>query len=152
MARGIKSRAVAVARWQRGLAGAQEAFNAGVDALTDNPMTAAAAREREYVEGVQRAVADGRWRAGLEGFEFSEWKRRMKDKGWKRMRDSAQQGEERYSRFYGWLEGVLDGLQREILDNMPRGDIEDNLRRAEAFARALHGYKGEGRRAARGRR
>lgn len=121
-------------KWQRNLAQATESMRAGVQAVTVSPTAKAAQRIDAMVAGIQRAAADGRIKAGLERVSLSDWQASMLDKGIARVATGAAQAEPKFanfmSQFLPWLEA---GQQK--LEAMPRGDLEQNIARAEAMMR-----------------
>ncbi len=115
-------------KWQRNLAASGESARAGVAAVSRNPAEAAAAREDAYVNGVQRAVSNGKWRRGLQRVTLADWQRAMTEKGIPRMGQGAQSALPKVENFLSaWLPH-MDALKQKLA-NMPRGDIEANKAR-----------------------
>lgn len=115
-------------KWQRNLSASAESARTGVASVTRNPAEAAAAREDAYVQGVQRAAINGKWRRGLQRVTLSDWQRSMTEKGIPRMASGAAAAVGKMETFMSaWLPH-MEGLKSKLA-NMPRGDLEANKAR-----------------------
>lgn len=115
-------------KWQRNMAGSTDSVRQGVAAVTRNPAELAAAREDAYVQGVQRAVANGKWRRGLQNTSLADWQRAMTEKGIARMGAGATAAVPKVEKFMGQWLPHMDALKQKLA-SMPRGDIEQNKAR-----------------------
>lgn len=120
--------------WQRGLANSTEKMKQGIQAVSVAPTAKAAARVDAMVAGVQRAAAEGKIQAGLMRVSLQDWQQAMLQKGVTRVASGAQAA---VGKFEGFMAQFLPHLEAGMraLDNMPRGDLEQNLARANALAR-----------------
>lgn len=121
-------------KWSNNLSSATQAIAAGVDAVTVAPTMKAAARADAYVQGVQRAVADGAYVRGLQRVTLSDWQRAMKEKGIGRIGSGATAAKPKMAAFLTkFLPHIKAGLAQ--LENIPRGDINANITRMIAMVR-----------------
>lgn len=120
--------------WKNGMAASGEKLRAGVNAVTESPMAKAAARSDAMLQGVQRAVASGKWQAGLQRVSLEQWKKDMLEKGAARVATGAAAATSKVQAFFQeFLPHVQAGLNS--LEAMPRGGIEENIARAAAMMR-----------------
>ncbi len=128
------------AKWARNLTGATEAMRDGVQAVTISPTEKAAAQAQAYADGVARAVADGRWQAGLRRVSLDSWKQSMLNKGVPRIATGASNAQPKFEAFMNDFMPYVRSGQNAIA-SMPRGDFAVNMQRAYAMAEWLHRYK-----------
>lgn len=127
-------------KWQRNLAGSVESIRDGVNAVTVSPTEKAAAAFQSYLDGVQRAVADGSYQAGLRRVSLDQWKRAMIDKGTTRIATGAAAAVGKVETFLNeFMPYVRSG--QNMIANMPRGSFEQNMQRAIAMMEYLHKFK-----------
>lgn len=120
--------------WRSGMANSGEKLKAGVQAVTEAPTAKAARRIDAMVAGIQRAAADGSIQRGLERVTLEDWKQAMLQKGAGRVAAGAAAAEGTVADFAGeFLPHLQAGMNK--LQNMPRGDLETNLARANEMAR-----------------
>ena len=122
-------------KWQRNLAGATESIRQGVQGTSVSPTERAAARTDAYVAGVQRAVADGKYQAGLRRVTLADWQRAMIDKGLPRVASGAAAAQGKVQEFMAEFLPFVEAGVSQINRDMPRGDLEQNIQRAAAIAR-----------------
>lgn len=115
-------------KWQRNMASSSDSVKSGVQAVTRNPAEAAAANEAGYLSGVQRSVANGKWKRGLSKVTLGSWQDAMITKGITRMAAGAQAAVPKVENFMAQWLPHMDALKQK-LQNMPRGDIEQNKQR-----------------------
>lgn len=114
--------------WASKMAQSADKYRAGVQAVTTNPMEAAAAAKDRMLAGIQAAVADGRYEAGLRKWTTAAWKQRTATKGGERLASGAREAKEDFARFLtAWLP-VAENIKAEVA-SMPKGTIEDSLAR-----------------------
>lgn len=65
-------------------------YTAGVNAVQVNPAQAAMDAQDQYLAGVQQAVNDGRYKAGLQNVTLQGWKAAATGKGAQRLAQGAQ--------------------------------------------------------------
>lgn len=120
---------VAAANWKSGMAGAGQKMQAGVDAVQEAPSQAAIRAIPRYLEGVNRAVSDGKLERGLNRVSLQDWKTAMKTKGIQRIASGAAAAEGKMASFLAeFLPYQEQGVQ--ALKSMPRGDLQQNIQRA----------------------
>lgn len=126
--------AQAAVSWATGMANSSQKLTAGVQAVTVSPTSQAAQAVDRMVAGIQRAAAEGRIQAGLNAVSLQDWQQAMITKGIPRIASQAQLAKTKVQNF---MQQFLPYLQQGVqnLSSMPRGDLEQNLQRANAMAR-----------------
>jgi hypothetical protein len=127
-------------KWASNTAASTQAVEDGIQRLRESPTAAAARRKDAYVEGVRKAVAEGKWERGLQAVSLDQWQTAMRDKGIPRIGAGAQAAEGDFASFMGEFLPHLDQLDG-VLRNMPRGTLEQNIARATAAIRHNAGFK-----------
>lgn len=120
--------------WRNGMANATDKMKAGVNAVTEAPTAKAARNADRMVQGIQRAVADGKWQAGLNRVTLQDWKDDMLNKGIGRVAGGAAAATSKVQDFWQEFGPHLEAGVRQ-LESMPRGDLETNIQRAAAMMR-----------------
>lgn len=118
----------AAEKWSRNLGASTQTITEGVQAVTVSPTQRAAERVDAYVSGVQRAVADGKYAAGLRRVSLEQWRQSMVQKGVPRIASGANQAVSKMSEFLAELFPHIEACQR-TLSQMPRGDLQQNIQR-----------------------
>lgn len=118
-------------KWSRNLAGSTDSIRAGVQAVTESPTEKAARRQDAYIDGVQRAVQDGKWQRGLRRVSNEQWKEATLTKGLPRIAAGAAAAQGKMESFMAEWMPHEEALQRK-LESMPRGTLEQNKARALA--------------------
>ena len=121
-------------KWARNLGQATESIKSGVMAVQVSPGEKAARNVDGYLAGVNRAVADGKYQAGLRSFTVDEWRTATLTKGLPRIASGAAAAVGKVEQFLTEFMPHLESGQR-MLESMPRGDLEQNLARMTAMAR-----------------
>lgn len=111
------------AKWKNRTVSAVPQMKAGVQAVTSSPMEKAAARADEYLAGVQRAVTEGTYQAGLRSVSLQEWKDATAGKGADRVAAGAAAAEQKMADFMGQLLPVTDRV-KQATAAMPAGKGE----------------------------
>ncbi len=132
-------------KWATNLANASNDIKAGVLSVTQSPTEKAANRADAYVAGVQRAVADGTWQAGLRRVSLQQWQEAMIKKGIPVIAERARMAVPKMSRFLQLWMTYQQGIQQELL-SMPRGTLEQNIQRANHVIRRNAEFKTSGQR------
>lgn len=125
----MKNAGEAARKWARNLSSSQDSIKQGVMNVTVNPAERAAARQDAYVQGVQRAVNDGKWQRGLRRVTLQSWQDAMITKGLPRISSGASAATAKVQSF---LEKWLPHQEalKQKLSSMPRGDLQTNIARA----------------------
>lgn len=63
-----------VSNWQKGMAGAGQAYSQGTSAVQQSPMAAAAAQAQKAQINYNAAISSGQWAAKLNATPISYWK------------------------------------------------------------------------------
>jgi len=121
-------------RWAARLAASTEKIRQGVQAVTEAPTHKAAARSEAYAQGVQRAVSDGSYERGLLRVSLEDWKSKTLEVGIGRIAQGAAAAKGDFASFMGEFMPHVEAGQRQ-LDQLPRGDLEQNIARANAMIR-----------------
>lgn len=130
--------------WKNGMANSTEKLRAGIQAVTEAPTQKAARRSDAYLAGVQRAVADGRWQAGLNRVTLEQWKDQMLNKGVPRVAAGAAAAQTKVADFFTqFIPHLQSGLAK--LASMPRGDLDTNIARATEMMRHNAQFRMSGR-------
>lgn len=133
MARTLNAATIAD-QWANGMANCGDKIRAGVNAVNESPTEKAAQASDRYVSGVQRAASNGKFQAGLRKVTLEDWRKATLDKGINRIPQGAAQAKPKFKSFMAEFIPHLEQGMRE-LDNMPRGDVEQNIARAAAMMR-----------------
>lgn len=122
------------ARWQAKLAGATEAYKAGVQGVTVNPAQQAIAAKDLMVANFNNAMNNGKFEAGLANVTLASWKAAAMDKGAANLAAGARVGAAKVEA----AERVIGPQRDAIVASLPpRGTLDQNLERAVAMARAM---------------
>lgn len=120
------------AKWANNLSNATQSIREGVENVSESPMAKAAARSDAYLQGIQRAVADGKYQDGLRRVSLEDWRRSLLEKGLPRIATGARASEGKFADFMGEFLPHVEAGQR-ALESMPRGDLSQNIQRAVAM-------------------
>lgn len=109
---------------------ARAAYEAGINAVTENPMAKAAEADDKYLRKVEESVRSGKRRASLLNVPMERWKQNAITKGSPRLASGAQAAESKARDFMStFLPYVYEGAAR--VRSMP------NLTEEDAKARML---------------
>jgi hypothetical protein len=125
----MKTAAQSAEKWARNLSGSTESIKQGVMGVTVSPTEKAAAQAGAYQAGVMRAVADGKFAAGLRRVSLDDWKQATLRKGLNRIAAGATEAKPKMQEFMDEFLPHVQAGQR-LLESMPRGDINSNIQRA----------------------
>lgn len=126
--------------WSRGMLAAGSKIKDGVSRVTESPMAKAAQKAEAYVAGVQQAVQDGRWQAGLLSVSLEDWKQSMLQKGVANMQTGVKAGE---SKVRDFMQQFLPFAERvaQTVRAMPSDTLEQRLARMVENARQLSQFR-----------
>lgn len=127
-------------KWSRNLGAATTAIQQGVNNVTTSPTEKAARNVEAYAAGVQRAVADGKYVAGLRRVSLEEWKRSMLEKGIQRIASGASAAKPKMESFMTTFLPHIEAGKR-ALESMPRGSFEQNMARSMFMAEHNRKYR-----------
>jgi hypothetical protein len=138
-----KSPATVAQKWSTNLAASVPSIQSGVNAVTTAPTQLAAANPNGYLMGVQNAVQSGKWQQSLQAVSLTDWKNAMLNKGVQRVQTGATQAVPKFQAAMTKLLPFIYSTRDQINSTMPRGGLQQNLARANAFASAMAGYKSQ---------
>ena len=137
MAKGMSAQQIA-AKWSTNLSGATTTITTGVNAVTVPPGQAAAAQKSAYVNGVN--AAQNTWAANVAAVPLASWQSDMINKGVPRISTGAQAAQPKMA---NTMNALLPAIA-QIKSTLPaRGNLQQNLARANQFATALSQQKGK---------
>jgi hypothetical protein len=110
----------------------------GIRAVTVAPGQRAAARKAEYVEGV--AAAADKWAQRVASVTLQDWQQAMLAKGVGRVAAGVQAAQGKFAAFMSQLLPYAERVSA-LVSQMPKGTLEDSVRRAEAAIRAMSEFR-----------
>lgn len=138
MARKNRNLQTIVQRWVQNGTASQSKYKDSINSLTDNPLDKAADASSSYLAGVARAEQMGTRAMGLRAYGFDNWKRKTSEVGSIRLGQGMQASQDRYSKSMATLLPFIDNLVESL---PPRGDLNQNVARADRFMRGMADYK-----------
>lgn len=141
MARQARKTAAQVAqKWSQNLSASTQSITNGVNSVQTSPTQLAAVQVNAYLQGVQHAVTSGKWQRGLQAVSLQDWKNSMLQKGVPHIQTGAVQGQGKVQQVMGPLLDFVYNTRDSINQSNPRGSLQQNLARANAFATAMSNY------------
>jgi len=135
----VKNAQQAAANWTGSAGRAASAFVQGVQSTTKDQAGLAVAAQARLVTGFMDAVNSGRWAAGIQRGGTAYWKQQTEAKA-----SNYNTGFSAGSANFTAAITKIINAENAIVGSLPaRGDINQNLQRANAFALALHQLKGQ---------
>ena len=107
------------ANWLAKMGSAQQAVQAGVQAVTIAPGQAAAAQKNAYAQGVAQSV--DKWATNVAAVPLQTWQNAMITKGAPRMATGAQQAQSKVAAFHAQLGPYQDNLKASLPARGPKG-------------------------------
>jgi hypothetical protein len=119
------------------MAGAQARMQAGANAVTTSPGQAAAAQQATWLANTTAAA--NRWAQNVAAVSTAQWQQAFITKGLPRVATGAQAAQPAFAITLGKIlqaeKGIVAGLPA-------RGNLDQNIARSAAFARAMNAAKG----------
>ena len=135
----MKSASQATTNWTSAASRASTAWQDGIQSTTKDQAALAAAAQPRWLQGVQDAAANNRFANGVTRRGTSYWKSQSQAKA-----GNYTTGYSAGSANFGSAISKILAAEANIVSSLsPRGDINANLQRAQQFALAMHGYKGQ---------
>lgn len=130
----------AAEKWQRKLSAAGTDIQNGVARVTESPTVAAARNVNGYIQGVQDAVASGKWQAGLGRVTLQQWQSQMTNVGIPRIASGATAA---VPKFQAFMQEFLPYEDQGVaqVNQMPKASLEDGIARANAMIRWNAGFR-----------
>jgi hypothetical protein len=132
----MKNAAQVAQKWAQNLAASGTAVQQGVAAVTVNPAEQAAAQADVAVQNY--TAAKGKMVAGLQRSTLQGWQSAMNQKGIPRMQQGATTAVPKVQAF---MQQLLPAVAAAKATLPPRGTLQQNLQRANAFATAMSQFK-----------
>jgi len=135
----VKTAQQAAQNWSQSAGRAQTAFTEGVQSTTKDQASLAVAAQARLVSNFNDAVNSGRWAAGVQRGGTAYWKSQTQAKA-----ANYGVGFTAGASAYAAAAQKILAAESQIVAGLPsRGDINQNLQRANTFALQLHALKGQ---------
>jgi hypothetical protein len=131
--------AEAAQKWATNLPAAQQRYVAGVNAVTVSPGALAARSAATWAANT--AAAQQKFARNSAAVTLQSWQQATATKGAQRLSSGAQAAQSKVESTFAKL---FPAIQSAVSSLPPRGDIEANIARSAAFARAMNKYKTAG--------
>jgi hypothetical protein len=128
-------------RWVANGSSSSGKYIDSIQSLTENPLDKAADNSAGYMAGIQRSEAAGTRARGLRAYGFDNWKRKTVEVGSVRLGQGMAASQDRYKRAMTDLLPFIDNLVSTL---PPRGDLNQNIARADKMMRGMAGYRTRG--------
>lgn len=139
MAKVIPTDAEVARKWSEVTPGRKEYYLAGVSKVSDWAGPTGEAKER-YKSGVEEAIADDRFRKGVERTGTGGWKEPTLKKGASRWGPGVRDAGDKYGRNFSPFLSEIRERKADEPAKYPKGSPE-NLKRVEHYAMALRRKK-----------
>lgn len=130
-----------LANWKRGLEASAPKYIASINRVTENPADKAIAQEAVMVQNFTRAVADGKWAAGLRRTTLESWKAAAVNVGAPRLRSGAEKGAVKLGKV---LPQLLQAVESAVGQLPARGDRQANKDRMNMFSDLMAEFRPAG--------
>ena len=124
----------------RRLKAAVEDMRRGIDRVTESPTEKAVAKQDKMLTNLTRAVADGKWAAGLKRVSLDDWKRKARDVGVNRVAAGIDAAKDKVIDFASALLPYIDRAVNEI-QSMPDVTLDDNINRVSTYLRRMAQFR-----------
>jgi hypothetical protein len=128
--------AEAAAKWATALPAAQQRYIDGVNAVTVSP--GALAARAAPLWAANTAAAQSKFARNSAAVSLQSWQQSTATKGAQRLSSGAQAAQGKVETAFARL---FPAIQSAVSALPPRGDIEANIARSAAFARAMNKFK-----------
>ena len=122
--------------WQTNLSNAGPKIERGIRNVNVAPGAAAARQKGAYVAGVN--ASQEKWARNVQAVSLPDWQAAAITKGVPRVASGAQAAMPKMAAF---LQKVAPHIQAGLSALPPRGGIDQNLNRANQFARHMHTFQ-----------
>lgn len=137
----VKSSAQIAEKWARVTPQRAQDFEQGVRNPRRSWAQATAAAADAQAEGVQQAIAEGRFQRGVERAGDEKWRNNTVEKGVRRWGPGVQVAQQDFQQGFEPFRQVIE--QTTLPPRFPKGDPR-NLERVSAITTALHRAKRQG--------
>lgn len=131
--------AATLEKWKRNAAAATDAIKQGVQSVTTAPTALAAQQVNKYLNGVQQAVASGKFVNNLNKVSLGDWQQAMLGKGLRNYTNGIQNISPAAQKAMADQQNYADQVRQEIA-SMPKTTDADMEERALAAIRKMRAY------------
>ncbi len=124
-------------KWGRNLGTAGQDIKDGVNALSVAPGEAAAAAQDRMLANLIESIQSGRWAQAVSGVSLADWKTAMIEKGIPRLSQGIAGAKRNKVAEITELLANVDAAAAAA-NQIPKGDINASMARANAFMLAMH--------------
>lgn len=135
----MPSAAEAAQKWATALPAAQQRYVDGVNAVNVAPGALAARAAPTWAANT--AAAQGKFARNSAAVSLQAWQQATTTKGAQRLSSGAQAAQSKVEAVFAKL---FPAIQSAVSSLPPRGDLEANIARSAAFARAMNKFKTAG--------
>ena len=135
----MPSAAEAAAKWATALPAAQQRYVDGINAVNVAPGQLAARAASTWAANT--AAAQGKFARNSAAVSLQSWQQAATTKGAQRLSSGAQAAQSKVESVFSKL---FPAINQAVASLPPRGDLEANIARSAAFARAMYKYKTQG--------
>lgn len=119
-------------KWKNRLSASVQDVKDGVNRVTESPMAKAAAQEEKWIQNLNKAKAQGKFKRGLLNVSLEEWKDKTANIGADRIPAGAAGAEKKSVAFYDKLLPFEAKVQSEV-KAMPNTTLSDSVARASKW-------------------
>lgn len=130
--------AEAAQKWATNLPAAQQRYIEGVNGVTASPGQLAARSSALWAANT--AAAQQKFAKNSAAVSLQSWQQATTTKGAQRLSSGAQAAQSKVEATFSRL---FPAIQSAVSSLPPRGDIEANIARSAAFARAMNKYRNQ---------
>lgn len=128
-------------KWSRNLSNSSTDIIAGINAVTENPMQKAVAKQAKLKQNWNAAIDSGKWATNTGAVTLAQWKKAFLDKGVSRITSGATASVSKVQAFHESLAAYqAAGLAQ--LESMPDLTVEDGINRQAFWTRYMANFPG----------
>lgn len=127
-------------KWNRNIKNAVTDIQAGIDRVTESPMTKAVAKQDKMKANLVKAIDNGSWANGMNKVTLSDWKTKTKTKVGERLGSGADAAMSKRKAFDNWLVNRINAVLPNI-NQMPDMTLQDSINRMTTMVTHMAGEK-----------
>lgn len=135
----------ATAKWQRRTAAATQDYTDGINRVTAHPGQAAARNVNGYMNGIQNAIASGKWQANVQRGTLQDWQAAAVTKGAPRLAQGVQAAgpkmEQALARVFPMIDRAVQECQQADTSTVD-GRIQKAMLFMQSMNRQAQGQRG----------
>lgn len=124
-------------KWARRIKGSTEDIRRGVMRTSEAPGMAAARQVQLMKANLIKSLEDGTWERNVSAVTLQDWQDKMIEKGVPRLAAGVDSAQAKQVQMAEKLLADVDASVA-VVNQTPRGDIEQNIQRMTTFAREMH--------------